>query len=178
MSRIGKKTFIKSPDTSVILKDNIVEVKNSNLINSFIMDKSFVLEIEGNNINVVPRDMTSFDNAKWGLYASLLNSAIIGVEKGFEKTMILFGVGYKARLESDQLVLNLGYSHPINYKIPTDVKIEVIDNLKIIVKGHNKGKVGQVSACIKSFRKPEPYKGKGVRYENEQIKLKSIKTKA
>ncbi|PCI35148.1 MAG: 50S ribosomal protein L6 [Thiotrichales bacterium] len=108
---------------------------------------------------------------------SILNSMIIGVQSGFSKTLVLLGVGYKAILKGNTLVLTLGFSHPIEYTLPAGVKAVVSSPTKILIEGMDKQLVGQVAAEIRSYRPPENYKGKGVRYENERVRIKEVKKK-
>lgn len=107
-----------------------------------------------------------------GLYRQLLSNMVTGVSQGFAKTLLINGVGYRAEVQGDELILNLGYSNPVVYIIPEDIKIEVEGNNKVNVSGIDRQKVGQVSAEIRAIRPPEPYKGKGVKYENEVVRRK------
>ena len=113
----------------------------------------------------------------WGTVRSQINNTIIGVTNGFEKELQLNGVGYKAALKGKILELLLGFSHPINFPIPEDIKIELPKPTQIKISGISKQKVGQIAANIRSYRKPEPYKGKGVKYSNEIIRRKEGKKK-
>lgn len=110
-----------------------------------------------------------------GLYRSLLNNAVIGVTEGFEKKLEIHGVGYRGEKQGNKLDLKVGYSHSVGYSIPDDVSVEMPDNNTIVVKGILKERVGEVAAQIRSLKKPEPYKGKGIRYAGEQIKRKAGK---
>lgn len=112
------------------------------------------------------------DNQVLGLFTSLIKNAIQGVSQGFQRELELVGVGYKAVVEGDILKLSLGYSHPVKYKIPTEVKVSVEGGTRIIVEGVDKQKVGQVAAEIRKNRPPEPYKGKGIRYKDEVVRRK------
>jgi large subunit ribosomal protein L6 len=111
-----------------------------------------------------------------GLARTLVANMVDGVTKGFQKTLELSGVGYRAALQGKKLVLTLGYSHPVEYELPASIEIEVPTATKIIIRGADKEEVGRVAAKIRSFRKPESYKGKGIRYEGEKIRLKAGKT--
>ena len=113
----------------------------------------------------------------WGTTRSLLNNLVIGVARGFEKKLVIIGVGFRAQIQGKNLVLQLGYSHEIQYPIPDGITIEVPTQTEIVVSGPDNQKVGQVAAEIRSFRKPEPYKGKGIRYKDEIILRKEGKKK-
>jgi len=110
-----------------------------------------------------------------GTSRALLNNLVIGVSDGFERRLLIVGVGYRAQLSGKVLNLSLGYSHPINFEIPEDITIETPSQTEIVIKGMDKQRVGQVAANIRAYRKPEPYKGKGVKYSDEQIVRKEAK---
>lgn len=114
--------------------------------------------------------------ANHGLMRALLNNMVVGVSKGFEKRLEIIGVGYKAELKGNTLVMSLGYSHPIEYPFPDGIKIAVEKNNKMVVSGIDKEQVGQVAAELRSFRPPDSYKGKGVRYEGEHVRIKAGKS--
>jgi len=130
---------------------------------------------EGNvvTVNRVKEDRTA--NAIHGLERSLVNNMVVGVTTGYEKTLTMIGVGYRAAVNGKMLTLSLGYSHPVEMEIPAGIKVEVVKNTTIIVSGHDKEQVGQFSADIRSKREPEPYKGKGVRYQDEYVARKEGK---
>jgi large subunit ribosomal protein L6 len=111
-----------------------------------------------------------------GLYRKLIQNMVVGVSEGFTKVLLVNGVGYRAELRDDVLVLNLGYSNPIEYPVPEGTTINVEGNNRIVVSGADRQQVGQVSAEVRRFRPPEPYKGKGIRYENEYVRRKIGKT--
>jgi large subunit ribosomal protein L6 len=135
------------------------------------------LNKDNNIIRVEVLKNTQQAKALSGTIRSLVSNMVQGVSVGFEKKLILVGVGYKAQFKENLLNLSLGYSHTINYPVPDDINIELPTQTEIIIKGINKQKVGQVAAEIRAFRRPEPYKGKGVRYADETIKLKETKKK-
>ena len=175
MSRIGK--------LPVTIPDKVkVDIKNGTYIRVEgplgKMEKEFpeVVEIvnEDNKIIVKKKADTRFGKAMWGTARAIINNMVIGVSKGFEKKLEINGVGYRAELKGKTLKLSLGYSHPVEYPIPDDVEINVDRNL-ITVKGKDKEKVGQVAAIIRSFRKPDPYKAKGIKYVDEVIIRKAGK---
>ncbi|MBU3923070.1 50S ribosomal protein L6 [Patescibacteria group bacterium] len=173
MSRIGKQPIIIPDNIDVKINDNLILVKGPRGelqetihpdVSVEIKDKEIILK---NNNN----------SAIWGTMRSLIFNLIKGVSDGFEKKLIYEGVGYKAVLEGKKLVLSLGYSHPIEIEAPHGIEFKIEKNT-ITISGINKQLVGQVAADIRSKRKPEPYKGKGIRYENEIIRRKTGKKAA
>lgn len=176
MSRVGKKPIPLKKGILVQIQDNLVSVEGpKGKLQQQIHPLIRVL-IEEDKIVVVRTADTRQQGALHGLSRSLIANMVTGVEQGFEKILEVNGVGYKVQVQGKELVLNLGYSHPIHYPIPEGIEIAVDKNLRISVKGIDKQKVGQVAADIRSFRKPEPYKGKGIKYVNEIIKRKVGKT--
>jgi large subunit ribosomal protein L6 len=136
-----------------------------------------VLEREGDKIQVKARDGSQQAGAMSGTVRALLANMVHGVTKGFEKKLQLVGVGYRAQAAGDVLNLTLGFSHPVSHKMPKGVKVETPSQTDVLVKGIDKQLVGQVAAEIRAYRKPEPYKGKGVRYADEVVVLKETKKK-
>ena len=175
MSRIGKQTIIIPEKTEVVKNDSTVVVKGplGELSRDFNM-KDVNIMIEGNEITLKPTNDSKFTNALWGTYASHIKNMVEGVNKPFEKKLIVEGVGFKVEISGEELVLNLGFSHKINVSIPKDLNVTVEKNT-ITISGIDKELVGQFSASIRAFKKPEPYKGKGIRYENEVIRRKQGK---
>ena len=138
----------------------------------------FDLKINDNkDISIKPKKLNKDTKRLWGMNRSLINNAVIGAKEGFEKTLELKGVGYRASLKGSILNLQLGYSHDINFDIPKDIKITIEKQTIIKINGHDKHQVGVVTAKIKSFRAPEPYKGKGIRMKGEYILRKEGKKK-
>ena len=133
------------------------------------------IEQEGNVINVLRVNETREANCLHGLSRSLVNNMVVGVNDGFTKTLSLVGVGYKAAATGDNLTLNLGYSHPVEMKVPAGIEVKVEKNTTIMVSGYDKELVGQFAANVRSKREPEPYKGKGVRYVDEYVRRKEGK---
>lgn len=133
------------------------------------------LEKNENVLRVIPRNSSKEANMLAGTWRALTSNLVEGVSRGFEKKLILVGVGYKAEVTGNTLVLNLGYSHSINYLIPEGIVVNTPTQTEILIQGPDKQKVGQVAAEVRSYRTPECYKGKGVRYENEKIVLKETK---
>jgi large subunit ribosomal protein L6 len=176
MSRIGKLP-VKLADglTASLEGDKLVITKGQD---KKVIDTKGVVKvnINGDTIIFEPVDPNDkFAKAMWGTVRALANNAVIGLTKGFEKKLEINGVGYRAAVKGNVLELQLGYSHPINYEIPAGITITVEKNI-ITVKGSDKQQVGQVAAEIRGFRKPEPYKGKGVKYVDEVIIRKAGKT--
>ncbi|MEK7087226.1 MAG: 50S ribosomal protein L6, partial [Patescibacteria group bacterium] len=132
------------------------------------------LSLSGNKLLVLPIVKSKRTPALWGTLRAVISNMVNGVTKGFEKKLEIEGVGFKAQIQGTELSLNLGYSHPVIFKIPEDVKIDVVKNT-ITVSGFSKELVGQTAANIRSLKKPEPYKGKGIRYAGEVIKRKAGK---
>ena len=153
----GSEVSIKGP------KGNLVQKLHSNVS----------LEQEDKTVTVTPAKDSDIPMA--GTFRSLVNNMVVGVSNGFEKKLTLVGVGYRAQVQGKKLTLALGYSHPIEYTAPEGVTIEVPSQTEIVVKGCDKQKVGQVASEIRSFRSPEPYKGKGVRYSDERVVRKEAK---
>lgn len=174
MSRIGKKPVEIPSDVSVSINNNTLIIKGKLGELRLDINPAVDVKVEGNKITVSPKADTKFARAMWGTTRALINNMIIGVSKGYSKVLQLVGVGYRARLEGNKLVLNVGYSHPVEVVPPPGIKFNVEEQVKITVSGYDKALVGQV-ANIRAIRKPEPYKGKGMRYENEVIILKEGK---
>lgn len=175
MSRIGKKPIPIPPNVKVDLGDSFISIESQKGKLSMPINDIVELKIEDNNIIVSRKDESPFARAMHGTAAALIKNMIDGVTKGFAVTLEVFGLGYKANMKGKELELNLGYSHPIYYTPPENIKLEVKDN-KIHVNGIDKQLVGQVAAKIVSFRRPDPYKGKGIRYEGQMLKLKPGKS--
>ena len=177
MSRIGLKPIeIPSGVEVKIDENNFVEVKGPKGTLSQKLDNLMKINKEDNIINVERPSESKRDKSIHGLTRTLLNNMIVGVTEGYTKTLIIEGTGYRAQKTGNKLVLNLGFSHPVELTDPEGITVEVPDNNKIIVNGIDKQQVGNYAANIRAFRKPEPYKGKGVRYEGEYIRRKVGKT--
>ncbi len=175
MSRIGKRPIPIPEKVSVNIDGNRVTVKGPKGELTLDVHPDIKVKMEENQIKLERPSDNSFHKAIHGTMAALIRNMIKGVTEGYTVVLELVGLGYRASVKGKNLELNLGYSHPIIYPIPEDVKIEVKEN-KIYVSGIDKQRVGQVAAEIRSFRKPNPYKGTGIRYEGEQLKLKAGKT--
>ena len=178
MSKIGKISISIPEKVKAVLSGNVLNIEGPLGKKSLNVDLDmFNVDIaEGKEISIKPKKLDQNSKRLWGMNRSLINNAVIGSSKGYEKILELVGVGYRAALKDKQLNLQLGYSHDINFKIPEGIAIKVEKNM-VSVSGTSKQLVGQVAAEIKSFRKPEPYKGKGVRYEGEKVYRKEGKKK-
>jgi large subunit ribosomal protein L6 len=177
MSRIGKQPVVVPEKVQVSLDGRNINVKGPKGELSWEHHPGVNVVQDAGIINVTPVDETKKNRALWGLTRTLISNMVVGVTDGFTKGLEFKGVGYKAAVSGNTLVLNLGYSHPINYELPEGVTAKV-NKTSIEVAGINKELVGFAAAKIRSFRPPEPYKGKGVRYSDEVIIRKAGKTGA
>lgn len=177
MSRVAKKPIAIPSGVEANVSGSIVKIKGSK--GALQMDLHDGLEIkkEENQLSVVPLKGSEVSVAVMGTTRALMNNIIEGVSKGFERKLVLIGVGFKAQVQGKVLNLALGFSHPIKFKIPEGITIETPSQTEVIIKGIDKQLVGQVAAKIRAFRPPEPYKGKGVRYEGEVVVQKEGKKK-
>ncbi len=175
MSRIGRLPIIVPNNVELKYNNNELEIKGPLGIIKQQIPEGIEIKIESKTINVIRKSDLKKYKALHGLVRSLIYNHIVGVTKGWSKRLQLVGVGYRANLKGNVLVLSLGYSHDIEYKIPDGIQVKVDQQVKIELTGIDKQKVGQVSAIIRSFRPPEPYKGKGIRYEDELVRRKAGK---
>lgn len=175
MSRIANKPVNLPEGVEVTLGAGSITVKGK--LGSLGQSLHGLVNVEhvDGMVKVQSRGASKLAKALAGTSRALIENMVIGVSQGFERKLEISGVGYRAQVQGKSLNLTLGYSHPIEFAIPDDVRIETPSQTEIVVKGIDKQKVGQVAADIRSFRKPEPYKGKGVRYANEVIKRKEAK---
>lgn len=169
MSRIGRKPINIPNGVNVSFVNGVFHAKGPNGELSQVVNSNIYVEISDSVINVSRKNDEKFNRALHGLTRSLIFNMIEGVTKGFSKTLEINGVGYKAQKQAKNLVLNLGYSHPVIVTEEDGISIEVQNGNKIIVRGADKQKVGQFAANIRAQRPPEPYKGKGIRYIDEII---------
>jgi large subunit ribosomal protein L6 len=177
MSRIGRKAVAIPSGVTIELKQYDLVVKGPKGELSIVLLPEVSVAIEGNELRVDRKDNSDAARARHGLTRVLIDNMAIGVSKGFEKSLEIIGVGYKAQVKGSTLVLNLGHSHPINFEIPKGIEIAQDEKNKnlLFIRGIDKQLVGQTAADIRSFRPPEPYKGKGVRYGGEQVRRKAGK---
>ena len=180
MSRIGKLPITIPAGVTIEIKNNLVTVKGPKGELSEQIHGKIAVEQKGDQIIVKRVDEDKFARSLHGLSRNLINNMVIGVTVGFKKELEIVGVGYKAQAQGNKVTLNLGYSHPIQYTAPEGITFEQDKDRKNIlaVSGINKQVVGEVAAKIRSYRKPEPYKGKGVKYVDEYIVRKAGKTAA
>ncbi len=178
MSRIGKQPIEIPSGVEVSLNDGVIKVKGPKGELEQIIHPKVKIEKEGEVVNVsVTKPEDKEERSLWGLFGSLVKNMILGVTDGFEKKLEVNGVGYKVSSSGNKLVLNVGYSHPVEFELPQGITAEVDKNV-ITIKGFDKQEVGQTAARIRSIRKPEPYKGKGIKYIDEVIRRKAGKTAA
>lgn len=176
MSRIGKQPIPVPSGVNVNVGKTEVTVKGPKGQLSQALVTRVTVAVDGDNVVVSRVDESRQSRANHGLMRALLNNMVVGVSKGFEKNLEIVGVGYRADVKGKNLVMQLGYSHPIEYPVPTGIDIKVDKQGKITVSGIDKQQVGQVAAEIRGFRKPDHYKGKGIRYSGEYVRIKQGKT--
>ena len=179
MSKIGKINIVIPDKVKVALTGNLLNVEGPMGKKSLNIDTNvFELKIdEGKSVSIRPKNLNQNTKRLWGMNRSLLNNAIIGMSKGYLKILELSGVGYRASIKGKQLNMQLGFSHDINFDIPDSVKITVEKQTIIKINGSDKQEVGMIASKIKSFRTPEPYKGKGIKEQGQYILRKEGKKK-
>lgn len=175
MSRVGKQPIIIPEKTEVVYKDGVVTIKGEKGSLSQQINPAVDLDIKDSVISVTMESETRANRALQGMTRSIVASMVLGVSKGFERNLEINGIGYRAEVNGKTVVLNLGYSHPINFELPEGVTAEV-DRSIIKLFGIDKQKLGQTAASIRKLRPPEPYKGKGIKYAEERIIRKAGKT--
>ncbi len=174
MSRIGKKAIQIPENVEVKFQDGVLAVKGPKGELRKTVHNLVDIKIEDSSAQVLPKEDSKFAHALWGTFASHLKNMIKGVTEGYSKELIVEGVGYRVELKGKQLELKVGFSHPVLVDVPDDIVVEV-DNNTIKVSGIDKERVGQFAANIRKIKKPEPYKGKGIRYAGEYIERKEGK---
>ena len=175
MSRIGKMPIALSNQAKIEINGSSVRVSGPKGTLEQRLTDQVILSEENGVVTVQRIDDSKKAKAQHGLYRMLISNMVDGVTKGFTRKLEIAGVGYRAELKNDLLALTLGYSHMIYFKAPDEIKIEVPDQVTVLVSGIDKALVGQVAAKIRSFRKPEPYRGNGIKYEGEIIRRKEGK---
>lgn len=179
MSRIGRLPIAIPAGVSVsVSDDNVITVKGAKETLTRALHPDMKIEVEGDTITVVRPSDDKMHRSLHGLTRTLINNMVIGVTTGFTKALEINGVGYRAAMKGKVLALTLGYSHPVEFEAEEGITLEVPQPNQILVKGANKERVGAVAAKIRSFRAPEPYKGKGIKFVGEQIRRKAGKTAA
>tara|TARA_Y100000590_G_scaffold219016_1_gene248115 strand:+ start:693 stop:1226 length:534 start_codon:yes stop_codon:yes gene_type:complete len=177
MSRTGNAPIEIPEGIEVSLNDSNVIVKHKSGEKQFKYSSDLNISVENKQIVIKPKELNKKTKMIWGTTRSLLNSIILGCTNDFKKTLKLVGTGYKAMLQGKVLKISAGYSHDIDYEIPEGINIKCQDPNTIEISGSDKNQVGQVASNIRSYRKPEPYKGKGIKYEDEYIFRKEGKKK-
>jgi large subunit ribosomal protein L6 len=177
MSRIGKKPVTMPQGVTASLDGRTVTVKGPKGQLAFVLNEEVIGKLEGNEFTVDPRDDSKRARAMWGMSRTMVQNLATGVSAGFEKTLDIEGVGYRASVQGRNLVLALGFSHDVVYPIPEGITIACPRPTEIVISGIDRQRVGQVAAEIRDWRPPEPYKGKGVRYRGEFIFRKEGKKK-
>lgn len=177
MSRIAKNPIIVPEGVTVTPSESAVVVKGKKGEMSLALTSEVTVKAENDNIHVAPRSQSRFARSMWGTTHRLITSMITGVTKGFEKKLELRGVGYRAQMKGNVLVLQLGLSHDVEFPVPEGIQITVPSQTEVVVSGIDKQLVGQTAANIRSYRPPEPYKGKGIRYADERVVMKEGKKK-
>ena len=177
MSRIAKQPIEVPSGVELSINGLELSAKGPKGSLSVTLHDSVEVKNEGNVLTFSPRDDKKSSMAVTGTIRSVVSNIVTGVSSGFEKKLVLVGVGYRAQLQGKNLSLSLGFSHPVIYPVPVDIEIEAVTATEITVRGCDKQQVGQVCAEIRAFRPPEPYKGKGVKYAGEQIVRKEAKKK-
>lgn len=174
MSKIGKKPINIPSGVKVEITGEEVKVQGQN--GNFVVPilKGITVTLSGDEVTVTPANETKQIRSNWGTMRALVQNAVLGATTDFSKELIIEGIGFKAEVQGKDLVLNLGFSHPIRIAIPDSLKISTDKNV-IKIAGSNKHEVGDMAACIRKLKKPEPYKGKGIRYSNETIRRKAGK---
>lgn len=176
MSRIGLKVIEIPEGVEIKSENNFVTVKGPKGTLARQLHEDMTINIDGNEVTVARPSNNKLHKALHGTTRSLIANMVEGVHKGFEKALEIQGVGYRAAKQGTKLVLNAGYSHPVEIEQPEGIEIEVPANTKVVVKGIDKQLVGAIAADIRAVRKPEPYKGKGIRYVDEYVRRKEGKT--
>jgi large subunit ribosomal protein L6 len=177
MSRIGKQPVVLPKGVEAKIDANSVTIKAQKGSLTLVLNPHVSVTNENGALHVQQKSDLQEANAVAGTTRALLNNAVKGVTQGFQKKLELVGVGYRAAAQGKTLNLTLGFSHPVNYKVPEGITVETPSQTEVIIKGLDRQKVGQVAAEIRGFRPPEPYKGKGVRYSDERVELKEAKKK-
>ncbi len=178
MSRIGKQPVLIPDGVTVEVSGQTVTVKGAKGECAYTAPACIAIAVEDNSVVVSRVDESKHGKAMFGTVRSLINNMIFGVSQGYKKELAIEGVGYKAQMQGESIVLSLGYSHDINYSIPAGIKVDVQNGTTVSVEGIDKQLVGQVAARIRDYSPAEPYKGKGVRYVGEQIRRKEGKAVA
>ena len=177
MSRIGKRPVEMPGGVSAAISGQTIEVKGPKGVRSFTATDDVDLAVEENAITVKPRGMSKRARQQWGMTRTQVQNLVTGVTDGFKKELEINGVGYRAQAQGNKVTLNLGLSHDVIFEVPEGVTVTTPKNTEIVVEGIDQQLVGQVAANIREWRRPEPYKGKGIKYKDEYIFRKEGKKK-
>lgn len=177
MSRIGKKPVELPSGVTASVSGQTVEVKGPKGVRNFTASDDVTISVEDNSVSVMPRGKSKRARQQWGMSRTQVANLVTGVTTGFKKELEIQGVGYRAQMQGNTLKLNLGLSHDVDYVAPEGVTVTAPKQTEIVVEGIDQQKVGQVAAEIREWRKPEPYKGKGIRYKGEFVFRKEGKKK-
>lgn len=175
MSRVGKLPINIPQGVSVSIGDGGIEVKGPKGVLNLALHPAISVIVDNNILSVTPSEETRTSRQQHGLRRTLLANAVHGVTKGFEKSLDVIGVGYKVNVQGNTIVLNVGYSHPVNFVLPDGI-VAKVENNKVTISGCDKQAVGEVAAQLRRVRPPEPYKGKGIKYTDETIRRKAGKS--
>ncbi len=176
MSRVGKKPIPIPKEVKVVLNDEGLMVKGPKGELKRIMPLQLSVQVDADQITLHPQEDSQKVKALFGLFRTLVANMVKGVSEGFERVLEIQGVGYRAEVQDNQLVLNLGYSHPVPFQLPEGISAQVERQTRVILRGIDRDLLGLTAARIRRFRPPEPYKGKGIKYQEEKIRRKVGKT--
>ncbi|RPI75007.1 MAG: 50S ribosomal protein L6 [Desulfobacteraceae bacterium] len=177
MSRVGKKPIPIQKEVQAVIKDNVLNIKGPKGNLDLKIHPKVDIHADGNQILISVKENDKEAKSLHGLYRALVANMVKGVTTGFEKTLEIVGVGYRAELSGRDAIFHIGYSHPVVFTLPEGIDA-VIEKTKVTLKGIDKEKLGRIAAKIRGFKKPEPYKGKGIKYSDEHIRRKAGKTGA
>ena len=177
MSRIGKKAVELAAGVSASVSGQTIEVKGPKGVRTFKATDDVTITVDGQSVSVEPRGKSKRARQQWGMTRTMVANLATGVTEGFKKELEINGVGYRAQMQGNVLKLSLGYSHDVNFEVPEGVTVTAAKPTEITVEGIDQQLVGQVAANIRAWRKPEPYKGKGIKYKDEYIFRKEGKKK-
>ena len=177
MSRIGKRPVELPSGVTAAISGQSVEIKGPKGVRTFTATDDVTMEMEDNAVKITPRGMSKRARQQWGMSRTQVANCVLGVTEGFKKELEINGVGYRAQMQGNVLKLQLGLSHDVNFEVPSDVTVTAPKPTEIIIEGIDQQRVGEVAAKIREWRKPEPYKGKGIKYKDEYIFRKEGKKK-
>ncbi|MEP4037718.1 MULTISPECIES: 50S ribosomal protein L6 [unclassified Pseudophaeobacter] len=177
MSRIGKKSVELPSGVTAAVSGQSIEVKGPKGTRSFTATDDVTITVEDNAVSITPRGMSKRARQQWGMSRTMVANLVTGVTTGFKKELEIQGVGYRAQMQGNTLKLNLGYSHDVEFVAPEGITVTAPKQTEIVVEGNDQQQVGEVAAKIRDWRRPEPYKGKGIRYKGEFVFRKEGKKK-